>query len=174
MSTDVLNELTEIGDYEMTFAGYGPYVTGREYYIEVMNQFRNLVPDKPQVVVDYITISSQQYKGTAYNFLQNTIQELVDGGADLNGIGFQSHMNYFPTSIYEVETILNDFANQFDVPLRITEYDFVDPRIDPEVAANYLDDFLTMIFSIPEVDMFIFWGIWDGAHWRNYGNLFKP
>jgi len=169
---DVLNETTTNRDYEMTFAGFGPYVTGREYYIEVMNQFSAIVPDKPNVIVDYVTISSQQYKGTEYDFLQNTIQELVDGGVELDGIGFQAHMSSFPTSLYEVEEILNDFAERFNTPLKITEFDFLDPRIDPDVSANYLDDFLTMMFSIPEVDMFIFWGMWDGAHWTNSGNLF--
>ncbi len=170
---DVLNELTTNRDYERTFEGFGPYVTGREYYSEVMNQFSTLIPDKPNVIVDYVTISSQQNKGTEYDFLQNTIQELVDDGIELQGIGFQSHMGHFPTSIYEVEEILNDFASKYDAPLKITEYDFLDARIDPQTAANYLNDFLTMIFSIPEVDMFIFWGMWDESHWMGSGNLFN-
>ncbi len=169
---DVLNETTTNRDYEMSLAGFGTYTTGREYYLEILNQFRTLVPDKPQVINDYVTISNQQYKGTDYEFLKNTISEIIDGGADLNGIGFQAHQGLFPTSIYEVESILNDFENEFGLPLKITEYDFLDPRIDPEIAASYLDDFLTMIFSIQNVDMFMFWGIWDGTHQFGSGNLF--
>ncbi len=169
---DVLNEVTTNRDFEMTFAGYGPYTTGREFYIEVMNQASNLVPDKPKVINDYVTLSSQQNKGFQYDFLKNIIQELIDGGTDLNGIGFQSHLQLFPNSIYEVEETLADFA-QFDLALKITEYDIIDPRIDPDLAAKYLEDFITMIYSIPEVDMFMFWGVWDGTHWVQNGTLFN-
>ncbi len=169
---DVLNELTGNRDFENTFAGFADYETGREFYIEVMDRLSSFEPDKPQVINDYVTISAQQYKGAEYDFLQSTIQEVIDGGADLGGIGFQAHIGYSPTSIYEVETILTDFANQFDVPLKITEYDFIDPRIDQQVQADYLEDFLTMIFSIPQVDMFIFWGMWDVTE-AGKGNLFN-
>lgn len=168
---DVLNETTTNRDFEMSFSGYNSYVTGREYFVDVMNQVSNLVPDLPQVINDYITISSQQKKGEQYDFLKNTIQELIDNNTDLNGIGFQSHLNIFPNSIYEIEEILNDFT-QYNVPLKITEFDFLDSRMDPELEATYLDDYLTMLFSIPEVDMFIFWGIWDGNHQFDSGNLF--
>ncbi len=170
---DVLNETTTNRDFENTFAGFGSYVTGREFYSEVMNQLEAYEPDKPQVINDYVTISSQQTKGADYDFLQNTIQETIDAGANLGGIGFQAHIRYFPTSIYEVENILTDFANEFNVPLKITEYDIIDPRIDDDLAAQYLSDFITMIFSIPEVDMFMFWGVWDETHWVGNGTLFN-
>ncbi len=170
---DVLNELTTNRDYENTLAGFENYETGREIYTEIMNQLENYEPEKPQVINDYVTITLQQTKGNDYDFLQNTIQETVDNGANLGGIGFQAHIGAFPTSIYEVETILNDFADQFDVPLKITEYDLNDSRVDEEVATQYLCDFLTMIFSIPEVDMFVFWGIWDGSHYRGNAPLFN-
>lgn len=170
---DVINELTTNRDYENSFRGFGNYVTGREYYIEAVNLSNELAPNKPKVINDFVTISSQQYKGTEYDFLQNSIQEIIDGGADIDGIGFQAHINYFPTSIYEVESILNDFANKFDTDLKITEYDITDSRIDPILAANYLNDFLTMVFSIPQVDMFMFWEVWDGGHWANNGTLFN-
>jgi len=170
---DILNETTTNRDFEMALAGFGPYITGREFYSEVMNQLSNLDPDKPQVINDYITISSQQNKGAQYDFLKNTIQELIDANTNLAGIGFQAHIDYFPNSIYEVEEILNDFADEFGLPLKITEYDIGNSNFDDELAAKYLEDFLTMIFSIPEVDMFMFWGIWDGAHFEGKGNLFN-
>ncbi len=168
---DILNETTTNRDYENTFAGTPGYTTGRELYIDVMNQLAAFVPDKPQVINDYVTISQQQYKGTEYNFLKNTIQEIIDGGAPLDAIGFQCHIDAFPNSLYEIEYTLNDFAGQFGLPLKITEYD-VNPDMNDEVAAQYLEDFLTMVYSIPEVEMFIFWGFWDGYHFANNGNFF--
>ena len=42
---------------------------------------------------------------------------------------------------------------------------------DP-LAATYLRDYLTMIFSHPSMDGFMMWGFWDGAHWHNNAPLF--
>jgi len=170
---DVINELVAYQDYQNALAGYGNYVTGREFYVEVMSQLSQLEPNKAQVINDYATITQHQTSGAEYDFLQSALQEVIDGGGDLGGIGFQSHIGYFPTSIYDVEEILTDFASKFNVPLKVTEYDFPDARIDEQVAAQYLEDFITMLFSIPQADMFIFWGMWDVEHQTGNGNLFN-
>lgn len=169
---DIINESTTERDYEYALAGYNGYVTGREYYIDLINQLDGIYPNTPQVINDYITLSRQQTQGAEYDFLKNTLHEVVDGGADLNGIGFQGHIGTFPTSIYEVEQVLNDFADEFDMPLKITEYDMTSDGVTDELAGEYFDDFLTMTFSIPEVDMFMLWGLWDGSHWQGNGVYF--
>ncbi len=168
---DVLNEPTTWRDFETAFANTPGYTTGRELYTEIMDQLQSLEPNKPQIINDYVTISQQQIKGAEYDYLKNTIQEIVDAGAPLGGIGFQSHIGVFPNSIYEVEETLTDFATQFNVPLKITEYD-VDANMGDDVAAQYLEDFLTIVYSIPQVETFMFWGFWDGYHYRNSGNFF--
>jgi len=168
---DILNELTANRDYEMAFANTPGYNTGREIYPEIMEKLAQEVPNSSQVINDYVTIGQHQTQGEQYDFLQNTLREIVDSGAPLSGIGFQAHIQTFPTSIYEVEEILNDFSQTFNLPLKITEYD-VDPDMDDQVAAQYLEDFLTMVFSLEQVDMFMFWGFWDGWHFVGNGNFY--
>lgn len=169
---DVINESSSERDFENALAGYQNYTTGREIYPDVMEQLQQIAPNTPQVVNDYITISQQQTQGFQYRFLQNTLDEIIDSGAPLGGIGFQAHISLFPTSLFEVEEILMDYSDKYDVPLKITEYDISDARIDDETAGNYLEDFLTMIYSIPQVDMFMFWGLWDETHWTENGTFF--
>jgi hypothetical protein len=41
------------------------------------------------------------------------------------------------------------------------------------VEANFMRDFLTMVFSHPAVESFVMWGFWSGAHWRNNAPIFR-
>ena len=41
--------------------------------------------------------------------------------------------------------------------------------VSEDLAANYLRDFLTAIYSHPSTDGFLFWNFWDGASWLNTG-----
>jgi hypothetical protein len=34
------------------------------------------------------------------------------------------------------------------------------------VHADYVRDFMTVVFSHPRVRAFIMWGFWEGSHWR--------
>lgn len=53
----------------------------------------------------------------------------------------------------------------------ITEYDAAD--VDEDVAADYMRDFLTTIYSNPTVSRFLMWGAWDGANWFDDAPLFR-
>ena len=89
----------------------------------------------------------------------------------LDGIGFQGHIGGFPNSIYEVYNTLEDFYATFGLTAKITEYD-TDEAVDDELAATYLRDFLTIVFSHESTDGFLMWGFWDGAHWHGNAPLF--
>mgnify|MGYP003880256745 CR=1 FL=1 len=120
---------------------------------------------------DYVTIGQGNTGGGLYNLKKQFVQELVDAGVQLEGIGFQGHIGAFPTSIYDVQTILDDFYNTFGTAAKITEYDTNEGMSD-ELAATYLRDFLTMIFSHESTDGFLTWGFWDGAHWQDNAPFF--
>ncbi|MEM9984550.1 MAG: T9SS type A sorting domain-containing protein, partial [Bacteroidota bacterium] len=67
----------------------------------------------------------------------------------------------------------DDFYQTFGLPAKITEFDLPTNMVDT-VAAAYLEDFLTAIFSHPSVDGFLFWNFWDGSTWRAEGsNIFN-
>ncbi len=168
---DVLNEITTNRDLEFALAGKPGYPTGREIYAETFQKMAEEDPATGLWINDYITIGQGNTGGELYDRYKQFIQELIDAGAALDGIGFQGHIGLFPTSIYDVQTVLDDFHTSFGKKARITEYD-TDPAMDDTLAATYLRDFLTMVFSHPSVDGFLMWGFWDGAHWHSNAPLF--
>lgn len=169
---DVLNEITTNRDLEYTFQGQPGYPTGREVYHEIFERLEEVDPATETYVNDYVTISQGNTEGGLYDLKKQFIQEIVDAGVELDGIGFQGHIGGFPTSIYNVYDILEDFYTTFGLKAKITEYDTNDAMND-ELAANYMRDFLTMVFSHPSTNGFLMWGFWDGAHWHGNAPMFN-
>lgn len=101
-----------------------------------------------------------------------TIRDIRDNGGPITGMGFQGHFDESSlTAIPRVYDILEEFSTEFpDLRFRITEYDVTTE--DEALQADYLRDFLTIVFSHPQVDGFQFWGFWAGRHWRPSGALF--
>ncbi len=168
---DVLNEITTNRDLEYAFQGQPGYPTGREVYREIFEKLEEVDPVTETYVNDYVTISQGNTGGGLYDLKKQFIHELVDAGVQLDGIGFQGHIGGFPTSIYNVYDILEDFYSTFGLKAKITEYD-TNEAMDDELAANYMRDFLTMVFSHPSTNGFMMWGFWDGAHWHDNAPLF--
>ena len=168
---DVLNEITTNRSLEMALQGTSGYTTGREIYVEIFDKLQEVAPGMTTYINDYVTISQANTGGGNYDLKKQFAQELVDAGAKLDGIGFQGHIGAFPTSIYDVQAILDDFYNTFGTDAKITEYDTNEGMSD-ELAATYLHDFLTMIFSHPSMNGFMTWGFWDGAHWHGNAPFF--
>jgi endo-1,4-beta-xylanase len=168
---DVLNEITTSRDLEYTFQGQPGYVTGREIYLDIFEKLAEVDPNTKTYINDYVTISQANTGGGLYDLKKQFAQELIDAGVQLDGIGFQGHIGGFPTSIYDVYDILEDFYNTFGTKAKITEYD-TDRIVDDELAAKYLRDFLTIVFSHESTDGFMMWGFWDGAHWYDNAPLF--
>jgi endo-1,4-beta-xylanase len=104
-------------------------------------------------------------------------QYLLDNGAPLDGIGFQSHFGKdLPTPEKVLET-LDRFAG-FGLDMMVTEFD-VDIK-DEETQAEFTRDFYTAVFSHPGIVGVMMWGFWEGRHWRPDGAMvrkdwtFKP
>lgn len=168
---DVLNEITTNRSLEIALQGTPGYTTGREIYVEIFDKLQEVSPGMTTYLNDYVTISQANTGGGNYDLKKQFAQELIDAGAKLDGIGFQGHIGAFPTSIYNVEAILDDFYGTFGTVAKITEYD-TNEGMDDELAATYLHDFLTMVFSHPSMNGFMTWGFWDGAHWHGNAPFF--
>jgi len=87
---------------------------------------------------------------------------LIDGGADVSGVGFQSHFNG-RMSPKGLELALEEFAGS-GAGIWFTEYDSIHP--DPVQRGASLEDFYRYAFSRPEAQGIIMWGFWEGTHWR--------
>jgi len=168
---DVINEIAHVRDLENALQSQAGYPTGREIYPQILNQALLEDPRIITYVNDYNILSNGSVNGGDYQLFKSMIQEILDAGSPLDGIGFQAHMGsnlIAPDSLY---AILEDCYQSFGKTIKITEYD-QDSIIDDETAAQYTGDFLTMIFSHPAVDGFLMWGFWDGAHWRGNAPLY--
>jgi len=168
---DVLNEITTNRDLEAAFQGTPGYESGREIYGEIFAEIDRVDPDIKTYVNDYVTISQANTEGGIYDLKKQFIQEIIDGGGRVDGVGFQAHIGGFPTGIPDVYGILEDFHQTFGTKAKITEYD-TDETMGDDLAATYLRDFLTMVFSHPSTNGFLMWGFWDGAHWKSNAPLF--
>jgi endo-1,4-beta-xylanase len=171
---DVLNEIVANTAMADAFANAPDYQTGREVYTEIFDRARAIDPNTGLWLNDYVTLSlNQTAGGSQYDNLKQYIQELNDAGVDIEGIGFQGHIGGAPNSIYDVLETLDDFYNTFGLRAKITEFDLPN-YVSEELAANYLSDFMTAIFSHESMDGFLFWSFWDGATYMNPGaNLFR-
>jgi len=93
------------------------------------------------------------------------IQQLKKEGLRVDGLGNQAHVDdsYLPTPEH-VLAVTDHFATL--VPHQvITEFDIVTQN-DEELAADYTRDILIACFSHPAYTGFLFWGFWEGRHWK--------
>jgi endo-1,4-beta-xylanase len=106
----------------------------------------------------------QDYYYRTIDYLKNTL------GAPIHGIGMQSHFSGQLTPPERVFEILERFSG-LGLILQITEFDI---NIDNEaLQADYLRDFMTVVFSHPAVNAIVMWGFWEGRHWLPKGALYR-
>ena len=171
---DVLNEIVTNRDVENKLAGTPGYPTGREIYKEIFDKVKEVDPNTKLYLNDFVTLTQNNGPTSQnYTLLVQFIDELIASGAPVEAIGFQGHIGGFPNSILDVQATLDDFYDRYNLPAKITEFDLPDV-VSEELAADYLRDFMTMIYSHPSMEGFLFWSFWDGATYRNPGaNLFR-
>ena len=104
-------------------------------------------------------LTESGYKTDRYRQL---IQGLQNAGADVGGIGLQSHYdgNVSPKAMELTLAKLTDLGPE----IWFTEFDVSNP--DPVERAKLLETFYRYAFSVPEADGIIMWGFWAGNHWR--------
>jgi GH35 family endo-1,4-beta-xylanase len=168
---DVLNEIVHVRDLEYALQGTPGYPTGRELYPHIFNQAKLESPNLIGYLNEYNILNNGSVNGGDYVQYKSMLQEIVNGGGTVGGIGFQAHMGSALVSPDSLYAILEDAHQTFNLPIKITEYDQSDILPDT-MAAKYTGDFLTMIFSHQATNGFLMWGFWDGAHWNSNAPLY--
>ena len=56
-----------------------------------------------------------------------------------------------------------DQLAQFDIPVKITEFDFNSP--DDSTHAQWLTNFYKVMYAHPIMEGVIAWGFWEEVHW---------
>jgi GH35 family endo-1,4-beta-xylanase len=124
---------------------------GKETVLEWFETARRANPDFLTYINDY-GILSENNREHRDNYIE-WVRYLIDNGAPLDGIGFQGH---FRTPI-PPELILEriDHFAAFGKRMQITEFDFDHP--DPGLQARFFEDFVTLIYSHPQMEALINW-----------------
>jgi len=168
---DIINEVVHVRDLENALKGTEGYETGREIYAEVFNAVTEIYPSLITYLNDYNILSNGSVNGGDYTLFKSMATEIIDAGATIDGLGMQAHMGsalIAPDSLY---TIIDDCYSTFNRPIKITEFDQSEV-INDSLAAKYMGDFVTAVFSHPATNGFFMWGFWDGAHWFKNAPLF--
>jgi endo-1,4-beta-xylanase len=121
-------------------------------------------------VNDYAMLSGGAVDNRRIDEYHRIIARLIADGAPLDGIGEQAHFGYTLVGMERALSILDRFAT-FERPLQITEFDVA--LSDEQVQAEFTRDFITLCFSHPAIEGFLFWGFWENAHWMPSAALWR-
>ena len=129
-------------------------ILGPEVVIDWFQQVQQIRPGVKRYINDYGILTKNSLRHRAFYF--NYIERLLKQGAAIQGIGFQAHIptGFAPTAPQELLSIMNDFAT-LNTELQVTEFDFETP--DLEFQARYTEDFMTAIFSHPQMTGLLTW-----------------
>lgn len=104
--------------------------------------------------------------------LVRVVNFIDQNGAHVDGIGLQCHYEENLTPLPEVDKTLSRYAVELPGKfIQITEFDI--STNDEQLQADYLRDFMTMMFSYPEVTDFLMWGFWEGQDWKSSAALWR-
>jgi GH35 family endo-1,4-beta-xylanase len=143
---------------------------GRDVMVEWFKEARSADPNALLFINDYAILSGGGGTTAHRDHYEETIRFLIEKGAPLDGIGMQGHFGAALTSPDDLRAILDRYA-KFGKQIWVTEFDMdID---DEELAAMYLKDFYTTLFSHPSVGGISMWGFWDGAHWKKNAPLYR-
>jgi len=158
---DVVNEPAH---FDAVTRALGPDAM-KEWFVRA----RAALPRSCRLFVNEYNVVEPYEPGIPEKYAQ-IISDLLAAGAPLEGIGFQSHFG--PTGA-DPEGVLKTFDTfaRFGLPIVVTEFDA--DFADEAAQAAFTRNFLTAAFSHPACQGFVFWGFWEGAHWRPQAALFR-
>jgi endo-1,4-beta-xylanase len=145
-------------------------ILGYEVMVDWFKLARKGDPNAKLYINDFAILSGGGGNTAHRDHYEKMIKILVDGGAPLDGIGFQGHFGTAltgPADIYKLLERYGKFGKRFSV----TEYDLLVE--DEELAADFTRDFYTIMFSHAQVDSLIMWGFWDPRHWHKNSPVFR-
>ena len=124
---------------------------GKEVVLEWFETARKANPHFLTYINDYGILSENnlEHRDNYYGW----ITYLTENNAPLDGIGFQGHFrNPIPPAL--ILERIDHFAS-FGKRMQITEFDFA--HSDPELQARFFEDFVTLIYSHPQMEALINW-----------------
>ncbi len=122
---------------------------------------RNADPRAQLYLNDYGIFAGQD-GGHANNFA-SWLATLSSQGL-LDGVGEQSHYDESSLpGIPSVRAAVQRFA-AYGKPITITEFDLA--TFDEQLQADFLRDYMTLMFGQPSVNGFVQWGFWEGSQWE--------
>ena len=169
---DLNNEMIHGNYYEDRL---GPDITGK-----MANWIKTYDPDAKLFLNDYDILTARMVR----QYVQQ-IQELLDNGVQIDGIGVQGHLHseiFYPDSLQ----FALDLLSQFNLPIKITEFNMPGQRSkflkqkslemtkkEEGLNAQNLVDYYRICFAHPAVDGILMWGFWQGANWIPASSLYK-
>lgn len=143
---DVLNEPFSSHDYMD--------ILGPEVVVDWFQQVQQIRPEVKRYINDYGILTKNSVRHRRFYF--NYIAGLLKQGAAIQGIGFQAHIpkGFAPTAPQELLSIMNYFAG-LNTELQVTEFDF--ETLNLEFQARYTEDFMTAVFSHPQMTGLLTW-----------------
>lgn len=174
---DVVNELRTNTDIINALNRDGNTPIGEAIYSDWFELAAESDGNTKLFINDYGMLSDGALLVGQHNHYKYFIQELIDNGDQLDGIGLQSHLDYPLAGPEQLYDLLNDFA-KYNKDIVITEYDISlryrnESDFGEATAGAYTRDFLTTIFSHPSVTGFLMWGYWDEIHWQDDSPMFR-
>ncbi|MBT6593929.1 MAG: glycosyl hydrolase family 10 [Porticoccaceae bacterium] len=129
-------------------------ILGPEVAVDWFQQVQQIRPEVKRYINDYGVLTKNSVRHRKFYF--NYIEGLLKQGAAIQGIGFQAHIpkGFAPTAPQELLSIMNDFA-ALNTELQVTEFDFETPNL--EFQARYTEDFMTAVFSQPQMTGLLTW-----------------
>ncbi len=155
---DINNEMLHGSFFKDRLDG-GPSYKIRPWMFQAANA---IDPNCKLFVNDYSIIS-----GSLTEEYKEQIQDLLDDGAPIHGIGVQGHFSNTvePHAIYEK---LESLA-EMNLPIWCTEFDFSSE--DVNIRADGLEKLYRVAFSHPSVEGILMWGFWEDSLWRDYCHI---
>ncbi len=117
----------------------------------------------PQVRLAYNDFAMTNVEEGHRKKVAERVQYLIDHGAPLDVIGMQEHHG---TPLVPLDQVLKnvEYWAKFGRDLEVTEFDL--GVQDDTVHGQWCRDHLIAMFSQPKVTAYIYWGCWEGSHWR--------
>jgi endo-1,4-beta-xylanase len=145
---------------------FGPDEINRWYVLA-----KQADPKARMVLNDYGLIENNGWSKRHQDSIYDLAKRIKDGGYPIEGLGLESHFSALqPTPPEEVYTLLNRYAS-LGLPLEATEFDIT--TADRQLQADYTRDFLTILFSHPDVTAISTFGIWENNIWNPLAALYN-
>lgn len=149
---------------------FGPDEINRWYVLAKQGD-----PRARMVLNDYGVIENNGWSKRHQDYFYNLAKRIHDGPYGtpypLEGLGLESHFTGLqPTPPEDLYNLLNRYAT-LGLPMEATEFDMITP--DEQLQADYTRDFMTMMFSHPDVTGISTFGIWENNIWDPLAALYR-